>query len=78
MIMNPVNSSHIKAIGYDETTQTMKVEYNQATYEYASVPKDVYVQIMNADSKGRALKEAVVNNNFSYRRVWGDDYEESI
>ena len=69
MIMNPVSSSHIKAIGYDETTQTMKVEYSQATYEYASVPKTVYEQIMNADSKGRALKEAVAVNNFSYKRV---------
>jgi hypothetical protein len=69
MIMNPVSSSHIKAIGYDETTQTMKVEYNQASYEYSNVPKVVYEQIMSADSKGRALKEAVTVNNFSYKRV---------
>jgi hypothetical protein len=69
MIMNPVSSSHIKAIGYDETAQTMKVEYNQASYEYSNVPKAVYEQIMSADSKGRALKEAVTVNNFSYKRV---------
>ena len=69
MIMKPVESSHIKAIGYDEETKTMRVEYAQATYEYADVPKEVYEQIMSADSKGRALKEAVSTNGFAYKRV---------
>lgn len=69
MIMKPVSSSHISAIGYDEATQVMKVEYNQASYEYSDVPKNVYEQIMNADSKGRALREAINTNGFAYKRV---------
>ena len=69
MKMVQVESSHIKAIGYDEETKTMRVEYTQASYEYSNVPKAVYEQIMSADSKGRALKEAVSINGFVYRRV---------
>lgn len=69
MKMNPVSSSHINTIGYDEETKTMRVEYTQATYEYSNVPKEAYEQIMSADSKGRALKEAITNNNLAYKRV---------
>jgi hypothetical protein len=69
MKMTPVESSHIKAIGYDEETKVMRVEYTQATYEYADVPKTVYEQIMSADSKGRALKEANATNGFAYKRL---------
>lgn len=71
MTMNPVSSSHIKAIGYDEATKVLRVEFNQATYEYKDVPKNLYEQIMNADSKGRALKEAVVNGGFAYKKLEG-------
>ena len=69
MKMVQVESSHIKAIGYDEETKVMRVEYSQATYEYADVPKTVYEQIMSADSKGRALKEANAINGFRYKRL---------
>ena len=69
MIMKPVSSSHISAIGYDEISKVMKVEYTQATYEYSNVPKEVYDQIMSADSKGRALREAINTNGFAYKRV---------
>ena len=69
MKMTPVSSSHISAIGYDEETKTMRVEYTQASYEYTNVPKNVYEQIMSADSKGRALKEAASTNGFAYKRL---------
>ena len=69
MKMVSVESSHIKAIGYDEATQVMRVEYTQASYEYSNVPKNIYEQIMNADSKGRALREAVSTNGFAYKRL---------
>ncbi len=71
MKMTPVESSHIKSIGYDADTKVMRVEYTQATYEYRDVQKEVYEQIMSADSKGRALKEAVSINGFAYKRVEG-------
>jgi hypothetical protein len=69
MKMTPVESSHIKSIGYDEETKVMRVEYSQATYEYADVPKTVYEQIMSADSKGRALKEAIAEHGLQYKRL---------
>lgn len=69
MKMTPVESSHINAIGYDEETKTMRVEYTYATYDYRDVPKEVYEQIMSADSKGRALHEARNNYGFEYKRL---------
>ena len=69
MKMVQVESSHINAIGYDEETKVMKVEYTSGTYEYSDVPKNVYEQIMSADSKGRALKEAISINGLSYKRL---------
>lgn len=67
MEMIKVESSHIKAIGYDEEKKVMRVEYSQATYEYYDIPKTVYEQVMNADSKGRSLRESVVG--YKYKRV---------
>lgn len=69
MKMVSVESSHIKAIGYDEATKKMRVEYTQASYEYSDVAKEVYEQIMKADSKGRALREAISTNNLAYKRL---------
>ena len=69
MKMVSVESSHIKAIGYDEATQVMRVEYSYATYDYKDVSKEVYEQIMNADSKGRAMHEARNTHNFEYKKL---------
>lgn len=73
MKMVQVESSHIKAIGYDETAQTMRVEYNTGTYDYfgiyAGVPKEAYDKILSAESKGRALREAIAEHGLKYRKV---------
>jgi hypothetical protein len=69
MKMVSVESSHINAIGYDEETKTMRVEYSYATYDYKDVPKEVYEQIMNADSKGKAMHEARNSHNFEYKKL---------
>jgi hypothetical protein len=47
-------SSTIAAVGYDENTGTLEVEFSDGkVYEYQGVPKDVYEAFMNSDSKGR-------------------------
>lgn len=48
-----VVSSNIAAVGFDEDTGTLQVEFSSGTvYEYQGVPKDVYDGLMAAESKG--------------------------
>ena len=53
MKLQPVESTTIEAVGYDETTSTLEVVFNSnKTYGYFEVPKTVYLQLMAYDSKG--------------------------
>lgn len=48
MNMSPVSSESIAAIGYDESTLTLQVEFkNGRTYQYFDVPKHVYEELLN-------------------------------
>ena len=51
--MISVDSSNISAIGYDEQTATMIIEFkNHSAYEYYDVPQYEFDGLMAADSKG--------------------------
>lgn len=55
-----VSSSTIRAVGYEEPTQTLEVEFKAgSTYQYASVPKAVYQRFMVAPSKGKFLAQFI-------------------
>jgi len=52
----PVTSNKIKAIGYDEATQTLAVSFTRgagAIYHYPSVTKEVHDGFIKADSVGK-------------------------
>jgi hypothetical protein len=54
MTMEPVNSGAIKAVGYDDSTQTLTVEFkNGGIYEYGGVPAHKHQALMAADHKGQ-------------------------
>ena len=46
-----------------------KFEIDGYTVDNPNVILNVYEQIMSADSKGRALKEAISVNGFKYKRL---------
>jgi len=53
--LNPVKSSQVKAIGYDEATKTLAVTFTRgagATYHYADVSKDTFEKFSKAESIG--------------------------
>jgi hypothetical protein len=51
MSMIPVNSSAIRAVGYDG--YTLRVEFhNSGVYDHPHVPYSVYAGLMSASSKG--------------------------
>ena len=64
-----VASSNIASIGYDETTQTLEVEFfNGTIYQYYNVPPNMNEQLMQASSKGRFLN-TYIKNAYPYSRV---------
>jgi hypothetical protein len=57
MNMQPVDSSAIKAIGYEDGT--MRVEFGSGgVYEYQGISQGVYDNLVNAPSIGKAFRAA--------------------
>jgi hypothetical protein len=52
--LQPIDSSAIKALGYDEASQTLFVQMlsTMEVYTYQNVPGDVYQALMDSESKG--------------------------
>ena len=64
-----VDSTAVYAIGYDEEKQTLDVVfYRSGVYRYHHVPRAVYVDWLNADSKGRYLRQTIIGN-YEYERL---------
>lgn len=61
--MKKVSSSTVKEIGYDATTETLRVEFlTGAVYDYLRVPLNEYVDLDNAASVGRQLNARIKPN----------------
>ncbi|MBA7552008.1 hypothetical protein ES705_44559 [subsurface metagenome] len=55
-----VVSSNIESIGYDAANEVLEVEFRGgAVYQYSGVPKDVYNELMEAESVGRYLSSHI-------------------
>ncbi|MBO3463114.1 KTSC domain-containing protein [Aetokthonos hydrillicola Thurmond2011] len=62
MELTPVQSSMLKAIGYDEATQTLLVVFvTGSKFQYFDVPKDVYKELMASASKGTFMHNCIIN-----------------
>jgi KTSC domain len=69
MQMQRVNSSNVAAVGYDEDSQTLQVEFNNgSTYQYFDVPKIVFDDLISAGSVGSYLN-AHIRGSFRFSRV---------
>lgn len=56
MNREPVASSTVISIGYDEPSQTLEVEFKQgAVYQYYNVSQALFDELMNSSSKGQFL-----------------------
>lgn len=53
MIMQPVASQNLVSVGYDDSTNTLYIQFKNGTYKYHNVPNHVYRNLMNAPSKGK-------------------------
>jgi len=63
-----VDSSNVASIGYDQTTTTLEVEFNNGSiYQYFDVPEAIFQDFINAPSKGKYL--ATIKGSFRYAKV---------
>ena len=64
-----VASSNVKAIGYDDGTETLEVEFlDGRVYQYYGVSESTHSQFMGASSKGQFL-HIYIKNRYPYSRV---------
>ena len=69
MQRQPVSSSNIASIGYDERTQTLEVEFlDDSVYQYFNLPTNIYEALMAAPSHGVFL-HANIRDQFAYERL---------
>lgn len=60
MTREPVKSSSIRSVGYDQATQTLEVEFHRrGTFQYHGVPEFVFRALMLASSKGTYFNERI-------------------
>ena len=64
-----VDSSNIAAIGFDEETQTLEIEFlNGRIYQYFDVPKNTFDELMSAPSKGKYFIE-IIKGTFRFVKI---------
>jgi hypothetical protein len=69
MEMMKVDSSNIEAVGYDEDSSTLQVEFkNGGMYQYFDVPENVFVGLRDASSVGGYLA-AAIKGTYRYSKV---------
>jgi hypothetical protein len=68
-----LESTSLKSVAYDEEALILEVEFVEGgVYQYSGVPREIYEQLIDSESKGRYYVENV-RNAFPYKRV--DDFE---
>jgi hypothetical protein len=69
MEMHNVDSSNVAAVGYEEDSQTLQVEFNNgSTYQYFDVPQAIFDDLLGASSVGQYLNK-IVKGTYRYSRV---------
>ncbi len=69
MNRTPVSSSNVASVGYDQSTLTLEVEFNDGSvYQYFDVSDTVNQELMCAGSIGKFL-HANIKNKYRYTKV---------
>ena len=69
MDMINVDSSNVAAVGYDEDSSTLQVEFNNGgMYQYFDVPEDVFIGLRDAGSVGGYLAN-YIKGTYRYSKV---------
>ncbi len=67
--MVPVQSSNISAVGYDENSMTLVVQFsNGGIYSYDAVPQILYNELLASPSKGSFFANNI-KKSYTAKRV---------
>lgn len=67
--MIPVSSSNVESIGYNESSQTLRIRFlNGAIYDYKNVPVFEFEQLKVAPSVGSYLHRNI-KGAYAYERI---------
>lgn len=65
-----VNSSSLRALGYDPEQQVLEVQFSSgALYRYEAVPPEAVQALLEAGSLGRHFNQVFKPQHYRYRRV---------
>lgn len=67
MQMIPVASSNLAAVGYDEQSATLYIQFHSGRYMYFDVPVQVFQGLLSAPSKGK-YHHQYIKNVYRYQR----------
>jgi hypothetical protein len=69
MNRKPVSSSNLKSVGYDQSSNTLEIEFHGGrVYQYYNVPKKIYQGLMAASSHGR-YHHRRIKDSYRYSRI---------
>ncbi len=69
MDMTNVDSSNVEAVGYDEDSSTLQIEFKDGSmYQYFDVSEDVFIGLRDTDSVGGYLN-SVIKGSYRYSKV---------
>ncbi len=64
-----VSSSDVAAIGYDEASQTLEIEFHATgAYRYFSVPKSVYEEFVRTPTYGKFFHQNI-KGKYAWEKV---------
>ena len=64
-----VPSSNLSSVGYDESTETLEVQFqNGSIFQYHGVPKETHGQLVNARSVG-SFFHSNIKNTFEHSKL---------
>lgn len=67
--MISVESSNLDRVGYDDSTNDLYVQFKSSgLYVYRNVPKEVYDELLNAESKGKYHNKNI-KWKYEYKRL---------
>lgn len=70
MERQPVSSSDLLSVGYEEESQILEIEFLKGgIYQYYGVPIDIYNGLMNAGSKGSYFHQNIKKGGYSCNKV---------
>jgi hypothetical protein len=65
----PVQSSNLRSVSYDPTSQTLEIEFHSGgIYQYSGVPAHVHGGLITASSKGSYFHQNI-KDRYPYRKV---------